>query len=129
MNLDFDKTMKQMSDAELIKITNTDRNGYQEAALLAAENELRQRKLSQEQISVAIEHNEQQQALVDAKANAPLEIQWKILAMIFPVLFQLIISGIFKGDGYHRKSRELLKWTLFGILLYIVLILSMKIFG
>ena len=122
MNLDFAKSMEESSDAELIKIVTIDRNDYQKVALIAAEKELSRRNLSSEQISSAKKINEVQKVIKDTKANAPLDFHWKILAVIFPGVFQIIISGILKGDGYDRKAKELTKWTLIGIGFYILII-------
>ena len=122
MDFDFAKSMQDTSDTELIKILTTDRGDYQEAALIAAGKELARRNLSGEQVASANEINEAQKAIKDKKANVPLDVHWKILAVVFPGLLLLIISGIFKGDGYERKSAELAKWTFIGVAVYIVVI-------
>jgi hypothetical protein len=127
MNFDFAKSMKEISDTELIKIVTLDRNDYEEAALIAAENELTSRNLSLEQISAAKKTNEEQKFIRDTKANTPLDFHWKILALVFPGVFQIIISGIFKGDGYDKKATELTKWTLLGIGFYILLIILISV--
>lgn len=122
MNFDFTKTMRETSDAELIKILTQDRNDYQEAAIAAAENELTKRKLSAKQIESAKTFNSVQKAVSDEKANAPLDFHWEILSVALPGIFQLLISGILKGEGYDRKAKELTKWTFIGVLAYITLI-------
>jgi hypothetical protein len=127
MQFDFTEPMKQASDAELLKIITTDRGNYQEAAIIAAETELSRRNLSSEQITAAEMFNEQQQKIILVKANAPLDAHWKVLTFIFPGVINLIFSGIFKGDGYERKARELVKWTLFGFGFYISLVLLISL--
>lgn len=127
MQFDFTETMIQASDVELLKIVTTDRNNYQEAAIIAAETELSRRNLSSEQITAAEMFNEQQKQNILAKANAPLETHWKVLTFIFPGVINLIFSGTFKGDGYDRKANELVKWTLYGVGFYISLVLLISL--
>ncbi|MEO5562159.1 MAG: hypothetical protein ABIR18_01965 [Chitinophagaceae bacterium] len=119
--------MSEISDTELIKVVTTDREAYQEAALVAAENELSKRNLTFEQIATAKKINEAEKTIRDKKANTPLDSHWKIVAFFFPAIFQLIISGIFKGEGYDRKANELTWWTLYGIGFYILLIIFISV--
>jgi hypothetical protein len=127
MHFDFTETMKQASNAELLKIVTTDRDDYQEGAVKAAETELSKRNLSIEEITAAEMFNEQQQQILLKKANAPLESHWKILTFIFPGVINFIFSGTFKGDGYDRKANELVKWTLYGVGFYIGFILLISL--
>jgi hypothetical protein len=129
MNFDFSKSMKDASDAELIKILTTDRSDYQEVAIVAAETEFARRNLAIEHVERLKSENAFRQKIKTAKANEPLDFHWKVIAVIFPVLFQFIISGLLKGDGYDRKARELTKWTFIGIATYIVLIILMVMSG
>ena len=127
MQLDFEKTMKEASNAELLKIITTDRDNYQEAAIEAAEVELSKRNLTPEEMKAAKKFNEEQQQIITFKSNLPLDTHWKVLTFIFPGILQIILSGTFKGDGYDRKADDLLKWTLYGFGFYIglVIIISM----
>ena len=126
MEFDFVKTMQQATDAELLKIVTIDRANYQEVALIAAEAELAKRNLTSEQINTAKSFNEKEQKIQTFKANSPLEMHWKILTFILPGIFQIILSGTFKGDGYDRKANELVKWTFYGFGFYIGLVLLLK---
>ncbi len=126
MNFDFAKSMQELPDEELVRITTLDRDDYQEAALIAAEKELANRHLSSEQISSATKFNQEQKKIAESKANEPLDIHWKILSVFFPGILQLIISGILIGNGYNKKAKELTKWTFLGITFYIVLIIITK---
>lgn len=128
MHFDFTETMKQASDAELLKIVTMDRDNYQETAVIAAEDELSRRNLTVEEISAAKSHNLQQHEIAVRKANVPLEAHWKVLTFLFPGFLNLIFSGTFKGDGYDRKSRELVKWTLYGLCFYIGIALLFSLF-
>src|SRR5437868_10173043 len=123
MTFEFEKQMEKASDAELLKIVTLDRDDYQGAAVIAAENELARRNLTTEQIADASTANVIEKTARDTKANLPLDFYWIPFALIFPGIFQMIISGIFKGEGYDRKARELTKWTLLGLGFYILLTL------
>lgn len=127
MQFDFTSKMKEATDAELLNIVTLERDNFQEEAVVAAEVELEKRNLTPEQIHIETTFNEKQQQIRSDKANTPLETHWKILTFLFPGIFQLILSGLFKGSGYDRKANELAKWTLFGVGFYIglVIILSM----
>lgn len=123
MQFDFAKTMKQASNAELIKIVTASRNDYQKDAIIAAEAELAIRNLTSSQVEEAKSHILIQQQMDTFKANTPLDVHWKILTFIFPAFLQLILSGIFKSEGYDRKANELVKWTLYGFAFYIGIII------
>src|SRR5215203_672912 len=114
MSFDFKETMKEATDAELIKIVFTEREYYQPAAVLAAEAELALRRLSADKIKVLVAVNEKQQQILGFNANIPLDTHWKVLTFILPGILQLFLSGLFRGDGYERKADELVKWTLWG---------------
>ena len=119
MNFDFEQTMKQASDEELIRIVITNRDEYQEAAIAAAEKELRLRNLPKQQLAM---HTNKQQWLNERKAMkaaVPLELHWKILSFLFPGVIQLIIAGSFKANGYDQKANEIGKWTIYGVLFYL----------
>lgn len=121
MVFDFEKTMKEAPDAELIRIVITNRDEYQEAAIAAAEAELSQRNLSQEQLALLQIRQIGENTEKAYKAAIPLDIHWKILAFLFPGIFQLIIAGSFKANGYERKANEVGKWTFYGLFFYIAL--------
>lgn len=122
MEFDFSDVMKKASDAELIKIVTTNRADYQEAALIAAEAELASRNLNVSTVETVKRNIEQDQKAIALKAETPLEVHWKIFAFIFPIIFLFIMAGIFKAEGYERKSNELAKWTFFGLGFYLIII-------
>jgi hypothetical protein len=121
MSFDFKETMKEATDAELIKIVYTDREHYQVAAILAAEAELAQRRLSLEQIQVLKAYQEKQQQIQHGNATTPLDIHWVVLSFLFPGILQIILSGLFRAEGYDRKATDLVKWTIGGICFYLAL--------
>jgi hypothetical protein len=128
MNFDFKQTMKEAADAELVRIVITNRDEYQEAAITAAEAELLQRNLPEAKLLLLQDKQLQMNVQAALNASTPLEAYWKVLAFIFPGIIQLIIAGSFKAVGYDRKANELGRWTIFGIIFYIVLAVCSVIF-
>jgi len=130
MEDNFVEIMAQRTDAELLKILKEQRDDYQPDAVLAAEIEFKKRNLSEDQIKTATKEIEIDKKIVLDKANKKLGGGWKTFAFIFPGLLLIIFSGTFKADGYDRKARELVKWTLFGLAFYfglalLIIILNM----
>lgn len=122
MEFDFSAVMKKTSDTELIKIVTTDRSDYQEAALIAAEAELAVRNLNVSTVEAVKKNIEKEQKAAALKAETPLEVHWKMFAFIFPIIFLFIMAGLFKANGYERKSKELAKWTFFGLGFYLIIV-------
>ena len=116
---DFEKTMKEAPDAELIRIVITNRDEYQEAAIAAAEAELSRRNISPEQLLLLENKQIEENTEKAYKVNIPLDAAWKVLAFIFPGVFQLLIAGSLKANGYDRKANEVGKWTFYGLFFYI----------
>ena len=123
----FEVIMSQRSDADLLKILNEQRNDYQPEAVIAAEIEFKKRNLNEQQIQTATIELETDKKIVSDKANEKLGGGWKTMAFIFPGLLLIIFSGTFKADGYDRKAKELVKWTLFGFGFYFGLALLITI--
>ena len=122
MENEFDEVMRKRTDADLIKILNGPPDDYQPVALEAAKNEFERRNLSEAQISTAEQEIFQEQAIDETRANAPLSIFPKVFAFIFPGILLLMFAGTYKADGYDRKAKELVKWTLYGMGFYIGLV-------
>jgi hypothetical protein len=127
MENEFDEVMRKRADADLIKIVNGPQDDYQPAALDAAKREFERRNLSEEQITIVKQEIKQEQEIDEAKANTPLGVILKIIAFILPGIILLMLSGIFKAEGYDRKAKELVKWTLYGLAFYIGLIVIINI--
>ncbi len=124
----FTEQMSKRTNVELLKILNEQRNDYQPEAITAAEEELGKRNLSNEQVATAKEELEAKRQFDEKRANEPLGAGWKILTAMFPGLIQIIFSGTFKADGYDRKARELVRWTLYGFIFYVGLVILIMIF-
>lgn len=118
---DFEETMKEAPDAELIRIVITNCDEYQEAAIAAAEAELSRRNISAEQFSLLKTKQVEENTEKAYKAAIPLEMPWKILAFLLPGVLQLVIAGSLKANGYDRKANEVGTWTFYGIFFYIAL--------
>ena len=129
MNFDFSQAMKQASNVELIRIVTIARGDYQESAILAAEEEIARRNLSDAEVEKLKQVNNVKKNIEDAKANEPLDLHWKILTLIFPMIFTFILSGYYKSEGYDKKGRDLVKWTFLGFGFYISLIIIISLLG
>ena len=127
MQVDFKKVMKENSDEELIKILTVRRADYQEEAVVAAENELQSRNLSEEKkesYRIVAEENFVKDV---KKANEPLETHLKVLTVIFPMIITFILSGFYKSNGYDKRAKELVMWTIVGFAFYFVVITALII--
>ena len=127
MENEFDDVMRKRTDADLIKIVNGPIDDYQPAALEAAKREFEKRNLSETEIVAVKQEILQQQQIDEAKANTPLGGGFKILAFIFPGIPLLLMSGLFKADGYDRKAKEMVRWTLYGFAGYLGLIILVTV--
>jgi len=119
MTNEFSIIMSQRTAAELLKIVNEQRNDFQSEAVDAAEAELQKRNLSSTQVQEAVHENEIKKQIESMKANLKLASGLKALTFIFPGIIQIIFAGTFKADGYDRKSKELVRWTLYGFGFYL----------
>ena len=129
MENQFAKVMSEKSDGELLKIVNEMRRDYQPDAVEAAESELKSRNLDISQIESALKENELETQAIKNKANEKLGALWKTFAFIFPGILLIIFAGTFKVDGYHRKAKELTKWTLYGFGFYFGIVFLIIILG
>lgn len=122
MSNQFESVMAKRTDAELLAVINSPVGDYQPLALEAAKIEFEKRNLSIDQISVAKTEIKQKEQDVEAKANEPLNIVAKIFTFLFPGLLMLLFAVTYKSDGYIRKYRETVRWTLYGLCFYIAFI-------
>ena len=127
MENEFDAVMQKRTDAQLIKILNGPPDDYQPTAIDAAKREFERRNLSEAEITTATEEIEQEQLVDESKANMPLGIFPKIIAFIFPGILLIMFAGTYKADGYDRKAKEMVKWTLLGVAFYVSLVVLMII--
>jgi hypothetical protein len=120
---EFSEAMSKRSNADLIEIVTILRDDYQPEAVIAAESEIKDRKLSIEKIEAAKAETNERNAINDQKANKPLGFGVKILNFLLPALSSIVFAGIYKADGYHRKATEAWRWTFFGFGFYFGIIL------
>jgi hypothetical protein len=120
---EFRGVMSDRTDADLVKMTTIERNQFQPDAVIAAEEELKKRNLTADQIETVNTDIRIETEKEGEKANEPLGIFWKILTFLFPGLINIFFSGAYTVDGFHRKARELRRWTVYGFGFYVGLIL------
>lgn len=129
MQFDFKKVMKENSDEELVKILTVRRADYQEDAIVAAQNELQSRNLSEEKKDSYRIVAEENLAREVKKAGEPLETHLKMLTVIFPMIITFILSGFYKSNGYDKRAKEVVMWTIVGFAFYFVFITALIILG
>lgn len=122
----FSAVMAQKDDVELIRIVTAEKNDYQPEAIIAAEEEIKKRNISVSMYQdfagkietlIEIENNRE-----EIKRRLPLQNWIKVVAFLFPAFFFFIIGAALTMFGYQKRGKELCKWTLFGCLLYLLVI-------
>lgn len=119
--------MSKRTDEALFKIVNGPEDDYQPAAFEAAKKEFAKRNLSIDQLTSIKQEVENDEKINNDKATEPLGSSWKVLTFLFPGIIQIIFSGTFKADGYDRKAKELVRWTIYGIGFYVGLIILLSL--
>jgi hypothetical protein len=117
---EFEAAMFNQTDADLIRIISSEPGDFRPAAVEAAGRELSRRNLSEVLIIAIKQDIEHKQRLDRFKAKQPLGTGLKILSCIFPGIIQLMFAGMFKADGYDRKAKEMLRWTMYGLGFYMI---------
>lgn len=118
--------MANRSYAELHEIVVKLRDEYEPEAVAAAEAEVERRNLAGEKVAPKLKSKSKKQ-LMEEKANAPLQIQWKILTLLLPGLLNLIIADELKAEGYERKYEEIWRWFFYGTAFYVGLLILILI--
>ncbi len=118
MNNEFEAVMAKRTDAELLVIINSPVGDYQPLALEAANREFEKRNLSNDDIASAVTEIKHKERNVEAKSNEPLNIIAKIVAFLFPGLLVVLFAVAYKAEGYTRKYKEMIRWTLYGLCFY-----------
>ena len=129
MTNNFPDQMSKRTDVELLRILNEQRNDYNPEAIIAAEEELAKRNLSQEQVITAKQELETKKQFDEKRANDPLGVVAKRnLFLIFLGFFFLniictfIMNKVSNTGAYHlngeyveANSHELLVTSLLAI--------------
>jgi len=123
----FAEAMTKRSYAELHEIVGKLRNEYEPEAVAAAEAEVEKRNLAGEKIEPEENKTKTKKELISEKANAPLQIHWKILTLLLPGLMNLLIADELKAKGYYRQYNEIWQWFFYGAAFYIGLLILLVI--
>lgn len=118
MEFDFPKVMQAHSDAELLEIVSSQRDDYQPEALTAAEEELARRNLSPSKLKKAKAGIARKRRATRRRADEPLADGWRVFVAVFPGVMALVIARALKANGYHRKHRDVWRFTLYGTAAY-----------
>jgi hypothetical protein len=109
--------MSKKTDAELLMILSNENDGYVADALVAAKEELNKRNLSSEQLTEAKKINTEIKDKEEKMADEPLEDYLKALVLFYPIK-AILSSGLFYGQGYKRKSEEIVTWGYYRLAFY-----------
>lgn len=128
MIYNYKEVMSKKTDSDLIKMLTLEREQFQSDALAAAEEELKRRNLTLDQIETVKKENEIKYKQNEDNAKEPLGIPWKLLAFFLPGIIVLAFSGAFKADGYEKKAKDLARWTLYGVGFYFTITIIISLF-
>ncbi len=124
--LDFADKMAELSDAQLLEIINEQSFNYKPEAVEAARIELGKRNLSKEQIESIYLQKEIERRIEYEKENVEVDLIWKVLAFIFPHIFDILVI-IFHSMGHVGIAKQLRKWSKYGLMFYIGLVIILLI--
>lgn len=123
----FAEVMAKRTYAELHEIVGKLRNEYEPEAVAAAEAEVERRNLTGEKIEPKENIFRTQKKLISDKADAPLQIYWKIITFLLPGLLILLFADDLKAEGYERRHKEVWRWFFYGAGFYIGLLILLAI--
>lgn len=124
----FLSIMSERTDEELINILFVCRNDYQPEAIEAAEYEFHKRNISLDTIEAVKKELCNVKDKKAAKANMSLQTYWKVLAFLFPGIMNLFFALIFTAEGYEKRTRDMWRWTIYGILFYLLMLMIIRFF-
>ena len=124
MGKDFTEVMNKKSDSELLEIVTKLKDDYQPEAVEAAEEEIKNRNLSEEKIEEAENEIIEKEIKIKDKENEPLEtIQRIIFFMFFWGIIPWIMASTFKNNGYLKKYKDAWKFMKYGFLIFVGIII------
>lgn len=123
----FAEVMVKRTYAELHEIVGKLRNEYEPEAVAAAEAEVARRNLTGEKIEPKENIFRTIKKSIEDKANAPLQIYWKIITLLFPGLLILLFADDLRAEGYERRYKEIWRWFFYGLGFYVGLLILLVI--
>lgn len=119
MGKDFAKMISEKSDEELVVMLTSERKDYRQEVIDIAEQEFKKRDISEDIINNERLKAERKKIELSAKAEEPLDPGLKAFAFIFPGIILFMFSKKYEVEGYHRKAKELSRFTIYGFCFYI----------
>ena len=120
MDNKFIEVMARRSDGELLEIVTKLRDDYQPEAVEAAELEIKNRNLSDEQIEHVNEDIKVKEFYHKQKEIEPLERVQKVLFFIFFWgVIPWAMAGTFKSNGYLKKHKDAWRFMKYGFITFI----------
>ncbi len=123
----FAEIMAKRTYAELHEIVVKLRNEYEPEAVAAAEAEVARRNSAGEKIESKENIFRTIKKSIEDKANAPLQIYWKIITLLLPGLLILLFADDLRAEGYERRYKEIWRWFFYGLGFYIGLLILLVI--
>ena len=122
MSNPFGEVMAGKTNVELLEIITVLQDDYQAEALEAANQELKNRNLSDSDREIAEQDLAGKQDAIVAREEEPLDPVQKILFAVFCWgIIPWAMAGTFKTSGYRRKYKQAWKSMYIGIGLYTLL--------
>jgi len=123
----FAESMGSRTDAELVEIVTADPEDWQADAIAAAKAEIEKRGITADQR----EELETKVIRDVSAAQRPLSRSMKLITILFgglclPGIAVLYLYTQYQKSGEHRKSRELLRYFVYGLGIHIAILLVIK---
>ncbi|NKJ43768.1 hypothetical protein [Novosphingobium sp. SG720] len=132
MEADFAKRMASMSDVDLVRIAaDVSNEGFEPAAVAAAEMEIARRAIPEHEIEQAIDDYNDHLVGEGDREFRPLSAGGWILAVVFgPILALSVGMAIaLRIQGYRRMSNQVFASIGLSYLLIFVVVVASDIFG
>jgi hypothetical protein len=123
----FAEVMAKRTYAELHEIVGKLRDEYKPEAVAAAETEVARRNSAGKKIEPKENIFRTIKKSIEDKANAPLQIYWKIITLLFPGLLILLFGDDLRAEGYERRYKEIWRWFFYGLGFYVGLLILLVI--
>ena len=128
MGNDFTEVMNKKSDSELLEIVTKLKDDYQPEAVEAANEEIKNRNLSDEKIKHAEKEIIEKKTKQKDKENEPLETVQRIMFFIFCWgVIPWLIASTFKNNGFLKKYKDAWRFMKYGFWAYVAFMAIVQI--
>ena len=97
---------------------------FRSQAIEAVEREIARRNLDSRRISELEVSAAKEKQDENVKAQMPLQLPFRILMLILAFgILQIMVGEYYRNRGYARRSREVWRWMLYGLLFWLAILL------